>query len=112
MNTASFLTEVTYLDNKPNIQLILESEFSKEIRISFRKNQTMAEHQTKFPITVQVLQGRLDFGVPGKIMELAAGDMISLPGSIPHDLKAIEDSVVRLTLSKTDLVSRVEKVVA
>ena len=108
----SFSENLNFSDDKVVIKVILESSFSKEIRILFKKGQIMKEHKTAFPITVHILEGAIDFGVHGKVNLLKKGDIVSLNGNIPHDLTAKEDSVVRLTLSKLDKADRVEKVAA
>lgn len=69
------------------------------------------EHKTPFPIIVHVYKGEIDFGVDGTTVVLKEGDAITLAGAVPHDLKARQDSMVRLTLSKADRVERVEQVV-
>ena len=102
------LKGLEYNENRPRIDVLLESDFTKEIRITFRKDQIMKEHQTPFPIVVQVIEGAIDFGVEGTVQHLDRGDMIALSGSVPHDLKAKEESVVRLTLSKPDSSDRVK----
>ena len=89
---------------------MLESETAKEIRIVFRAGQIMKEHKTTFPITVEIFEGAIDFGVQGETHHLIKGDIVTLPPNIPHDLKAKNDSIVRLTLSKSDNVSRVKSV--
>lgn len=38
------------------------------------------------------------------------GDILTLEGGIPHDVKALDESIIRLTLSKQDAVARVEQV--
>lgn len=108
MKIASILQNLKFNENKPAVSLIMETDFSKEIRIVFRQGQCMDEHQAPFPITVQIVQGSIAFGVLGETHTLEAGDMIALSGQIPHDLKANSESVVRLTLSKNDHMRRVE----
>lgn len=71
----------------------------------------MKEHKTAFPIIVEIVDGLIDFGVEGKQHHFNKGDIISLEGDVPHDLKALEDSIVRLTLSKFDKTERVEAIV-
>jgi len=110
MEVASFNIDLQF-GEKVSTRVILESPFSKEIRILLKEGQVMKEHQTKFPIVVQVLEGEIDFGVEGEVHNFKSGHILALEGNIPHDLTAIKDSVVRLTLSKSDQVERVENVV-
>ena len=111
MKIESFTKQADFSDEKIVTKVILESSFTKEIRILLKKGQLMKEHQTAFPIIVHVLEGVIDFGVQGQIHRLEKGAVISLEGNIPHDLLAIENSVVRLTLSKLDKVARVNRVI-
>jgi quercetin dioxygenase-like cupin family protein len=111
MKTASLFQNLSFNDQKPAISVLLETDFTKEIRIAMRAGQMMKEHKTSFPIVVQVARGSIDFGVRGEKIALETGDMIALEGSVPHDLFAVEESVVRLTLSKSDDPDRVKKLV-
>lgn len=110
MKKASLLQDVSYNEDKPKVALLLESEFTKEIRITFLQNQIMKEHSTPYPIVVEIVEGKIDFGVNGTIHHLVKGDLVSLQGGVPHDLTAIEQSTVRLTLSKGDKSKRVSEV--
>lgn len=109
MTTASLQNEIEYQENKPAIRLILETDFTKEIRILFKKNQVMKEHKAPFPIVVHIVKGSIDFGVEGKTLLLKEGDLITLNANVPHDLTAKEESMVRLTLSKGDKSERVQE---
>ena len=111
MKTASLRNKKKYKENKVAVTVMMETETSKEIRILFRKGQTMKEHKAGFPITVEVHEGAIEFGVNGEKMNLNAGDLIALDANVPNDLLAQEDSIVRLTLSKLDSVDRVKKVI-
>jgi len=111
MNSANILKSVIYNDDKPAISILLETSTSKEIRIVFAKDQYMKEHQTPHPITVELVEGNLDFGVEGTVHNLVKGDILSLDGGVPHDLLAKSKCIVRLTLSKADTLQRVEDVI-
>ncbi len=111
MNSANILKDVSYGDNKPKISLLLETRTSKEIRIVFEKDQYMKEHQTPHPITVEMVEGNLDFGIEGTVHNLVKGDILSLEGGVPHDLLAKSRCIVRLSLSKADTLQRVEDVI-
>lgn len=111
MVSANILENLQYNETKPAIKVLFETESTKEVRILMKAGQVMAEHQTPYPITVAMIAGTLDFGVEGTIHSLVGGDMLNLPGAVPHDLKATSDSIVRLTLSKSDSIARVEGVI-
>jgi len=111
MKIESFNQQLDFNDNKIVTKVLLETSFSKEIRILLKKGQVMKEHKAPFPIIVHVLEGEINFGVNGEIHLLKTGDVITLTSNIPHDLEAQKDSIVRLTLSKKDTSERVENVV-
>ena len=110
MKTASIYQDLEFNDNKPAIKAILETDFTKEIRILMRENQEMKEHQTPFPIVVELLEGEIIFGVEGQNYEVKKGDLLTLSGGVPHNLIAKKESIIRLTLSKLDSSKRVEGV--
>ena len=110
MKTASLLKNLEYNDTKPAVQVLMDTDSSKEIRIAMKKGQVMKEHKTPYPIVVELFEGIISFGVNGEVHKIEKGDMLSLEGNIPHDLKAEEDSIVRLSLSKSDSAERVKGV--
>ncbi len=111
MKTASIVNDLIYNESKPAISVLMETENSKELRILMKKGQSMKEHQTPFPIVVEIFEGTIDFGVNEEKLHLKKGDLISLEGSIPHDLFCLSDSIIRLSLSKKDKLERVKNVV-
>ena len=110
IKTASFFTDLEFSDKSVVITPMLDSNFGKEIRIAFKEGQVMKEHKTKFPITVMTLRGSIEFSVGAEMFLLNEGDVIALEGDVMHELKATEESVVRLSLHKSDSVDRVKGV--
>lgn len=110
MEIKHFNEEIAFSD-KVTTKLILETPSTKEIRILLKEGLVMKEHKAPFPIIVHVLEGSIDFGVEGKKNRMEKGAIIALEKNVPHDLSANEDSIVRLTLSKSDNIERVEEVV-
>lgn len=110
MQHCSFLADVTYSDTQPVITPILVNDFTKEIRIVFCSGQSMKAHKTSFPITVMIVTGSIDFGVGEERYALTEGEVVALEPNVVHDLNALEDSIVRLSLHKGDSVARVSGV--
>ncbi|OIQ18094.1 MAG: cupin [Flavobacterium sp. MedPE-SWcel] len=111
MKTASINEGIEFSEKKPIIKVLFETSFTKEIRIAMQKGTLMREHKTSYPIVVEVVEGNIDFGVENETLNLKRGSLIALDGNVPHDLKAIEDSIIRLTLTKYDDTNRVNNVV-
>jgi len=107
---ASLLTNLSFDTQKPVISVLLETDNTKEIRIAMSVGNLMKKHQTPFPIVIEIFEGEIEFGVNDEILTLVKGDVVSLSGAIPHDLKAIKESIIRLTLTKHDKVERVQNV--
>ncbi|WP_430803614.1 MULTISPECIES: cupin domain-containing protein [unclassified Campylobacter] len=84
-----------------------EMNGTKEIRINLEKGAVMKEHQAPGAISVQILKGQIEFGVNQESIELNELDMITLDANVPHSLTALQNSIVRLSLSKNDDISRV-----
>ena len=96
--------------NGVTIAKLFGGPHSKEIRINLEKGAQMKEHKAPGAIMVQVLSGKVDFSVGNENVILGALDMITLEPNVMHALTALENSIVRLSLSKNDDVSRVFRV--
>lgn len=98
-DTASFYEDLHYEDGKkPAVKTMIKNDVAKEIRILFRDKQEMKEHAAPFPIIVHIMEGLIDFGVNGKRHLLKKGMMIQLPARVPHNLIALQESMVRLSV--------------
>jgi quercetin dioxygenase-like cupin family protein len=58
----------------------------------------IAEHQVAGEITVQCLEGRVEFSSNDVTRSLSAGELVYLPGASKHSLRAIENSSLLLTI--------------
>lgn len=112
MKIESFNDNLDFNDKKIVTKVLLETSFSKEIRILLKEGQAMKEHKAPFPIIVHIIEGEIDFGVEELTHPLVKGNIITLTANTPHDLLAKKDSIVRLTLSKLDKPERVEDVIS
>jgi quercetin dioxygenase-like cupin family protein len=56
-------------------------------------------HQAESPMTIQLLQGRIGFRIGGRDHELRAGQVLFFEPGEAHDIRALEESALLLTLS-------------
>lgn len=111
MELASLYKNLTYQDGQPAITVLLNSAAVKEVRIAFRAGQAMKAHKTAFPIVVELVDGLLDFSLDDETHRLEKGMMLSLEADVVHSLQAVADSIVRLSLHKSDRIERVQALV-
>ena len=63
-------------------------------RVVLRQGALVPEHQHENEQIATVLEGRLRFVVAGEEHILAAGESVALGPNVPHEVEALEDSVV------------------
>jgi quercetin dioxygenase-like cupin family protein len=56
-------------------------------------------HHAESPMTIQLLEGTLSFTVAGREHELKAGQLLFFGPGEAHDIRALEESALLLTLS-------------
>lgn len=87
--------ETQFGHSRENIQ----SEVSV-VLAAIKKGATLCGHEVDGPVTVQVLSGAIQLGVLGESRSLSSGTVIALDKGIPHDIQALQDSELLLTIAK------------
>lgn len=59
-------------------------------------------HHADSPLTIQLLEGRLTFRADGREHELRAGQALFFGPGDAHDIRALEESALLLTISLLD----------
>lgn len=112
MTVQSFVKDSDFASSGIQTKVITETAFSKEIRILLSKGSVMKDHKSPFPIVIYIVDGHIELGVEDKFYLMQSGDIIDLPAGAMHNLHAMENTIVRLTLSTADKVERVNQVIA
>lgn len=73
---------------------------SKVVLFAMDAGQELSEHRAPFMGTVQVLDGRLRFGIEGQEREMVANDWLVMPANAAHRLTALEPTRFLLVLFK------------
>ena len=92
--------ETTWADSDRNSITVFKSDIITIVLIGMRENAELKEHTAIGNITVQVLEGEINFVAEQQILSLAKGQMITLEANIPHSVTALKDSFFLLTLVK------------
>jgi quercetin dioxygenase-like cupin family protein len=81
---------VTYQDDSIVSKTIINKKSGTVTLFAFDKEQELSEHTAPFDAMVCVLDGTVDISIAGKPFRVGTGEMVIMPASIPHALKASE----------------------
>jgi quercetin dioxygenase-like cupin family protein len=90
--------ETPWKDSKRNAITVFKTNGLRIVLIALHKGSEMARHIADGIISVQVLEGQLQFNTDRQSLELNKGQMLALHERIPHSVKAIQESIFLLTL--------------
>ncbi len=77
---------------------LLKTENFEVLRLVLPAGKSISEHKAPGEITVQCLEGRIEFTSPTGTQTLQAGEMLYLNAREPHAVEAINDSSILLTI--------------
>lgn len=98
MEQTNVITSLAYSDETVAIEELFETEYAKEIGIAMQAHQVLLDHQSIYPLTLQVIDGLVKFSSDPACSILHKGDLMTLDAGMKHDLEAIENTLLRLTL--------------
>lgn len=98
----SLTAETVFAEHGVVSRTLFATSTTRVVLFAFAEGQTLSEHSTPRDVLVQMLSGRCEFTVSGKAHTLVAGDLLHLPPSAPHDVRALEKFSMLLTMSKAD----------
>lgn len=77
---------------------IVKTDQLQVFRYVLLKDKVFAEHRVPGAITVQCLEGVIEFTAAGRKQLLRTGQLVYLGEGTPHSLKGIEDSSILVTI--------------
>lgn len=81
---------------------LVKTDQLEVIRLVLPAGKEIAEHRAPGEITVQGLEGTVEFQAHGQTRTLQAGQMLHLASREPHAVKAVEDSSILVTILLKD----------
>ena len=65
---------------------------------AFDKDQKLSEHTAPYDAVVQILDGQALLTIGGERKDVSAGQIIIMPGNVPHSVAAVERFKMLLTM--------------
>ena len=99
--TSGQLVDVQPLGDKladTRTSALFKSDELELMRLVVPAGKSVPSHQVKGQITVQCLEGEVEFTAGGHAQLMKAGQLIYLAGGIDHGLKAVRDSSLLVTI--------------
>lgn len=91
--------ETSWKDGKRNAITVFKTNGLRIVLIALHEGSEMARHTADGIITVQVLEGQIQFNTDQQSVDLCKGQMLALHERIPHSVKAIQETTFLLTLT-------------
>lgn len=91
--------EPSWKNSDRNSITIFKSDTMRIVLIGLHKGAELKTHTANGIISVQALEGHIQFTAAPKTVELQKGQMLALHKGIPHSVIALEESSFLLTLA-------------
>jgi quercetin dioxygenase-like cupin family protein len=101
LKSHSLIDMVGYQKEAVVSKTIIEKKTGTVTLFAFDQGQGLSEHTAPFDALVQVLDGEVEIHISGNPFHLKQGDMIIMPASKPHALKAIKQFKMLLTMIRS-----------
>ena len=82
-----------------NARTLVKYDDLRVVLIALRASARMPEHKTEGRISVHLLSGHIQVKSAGRTFSLRPGGLLALDHGLPHDVEAIEDSALLLTIA-------------
>ena len=92
---------VAYQDGSVVSKTLIDKKTGTVTLFAFAQGQGLSEHTAPFDAMVCVLDGTADISIAGKPLRVGAGEMVIMPATVPHALKAKKRFKMMLTMIRS-----------
>ena len=82
-----------------NAKTLVKYDDFRIVLIALRANARMPDHRAEGRISVHTLRGHIRIRALQRTFDLPAGSLLALDRDLAHDVEALEDSVLLLTIA-------------
>jgi quercetin dioxygenase-like cupin family protein len=98
-DVAALQREPAWSDTGHNARTLIKYATLRVVLIAIRQGGRIPGHDTEGRITIHTVSGRVRVRAAGRVFDLAAGRLLALDRSVRHELEALADSAVLLTIA-------------
>jgi quercetin dioxygenase-like cupin family protein len=91
--------EEPWLRTGRNSKTLVKQPDFRIVLIALKMGGRVEEHKADARISIHALNGHVRLQLPDEIIDLPAGHLLALDRAVGHDLEAIEESAILLTIS-------------
>jgi quercetin dioxygenase-like cupin family protein len=104
LKAKSFKTSdlIDYQEKSVVSREIIKKETGTVTIFAFDKGEGLSEHTAPFDAMVQVIDGTAEIIISGNKNVVQKGEMIIMPGNVPHALNAVERFKMVLTMIRSN----------
>jgi quercetin dioxygenase-like cupin family protein len=77
---------------------LVKHDLFRIVLIALKQGSRMKEHQAEGVVSIHTLTGRIRLDVEGQPVELSAGSLLALERGVSHDVEALADSTLLLSV--------------
>ena len=93
------ISERTWAESERNAVTIFKSDTMRIVLIGLRKNAALKSHKTNGILSIQVLEGKIEFTAEHRCSQIGKGQIIALQENIIHSVIALTESFILLTIA-------------
>lgn len=82
----------------PGASVVHRDETTKIVAFEFDSGQELPDHAAFHPVLIQLLRGRVEFGLPDRTLELEPGQIVHLTPKLRHRVRALEPTTLLVTM--------------
>jgi len=82
-----------------NARTLVKYEDLRVVLIALQPDARLSEHQTEGRVSVHVISGHVQVRASGRTFNLRTGGLLTLDPAIRHDVTAIDESAILLTIA-------------
>ena len=93
---------IDYQENSVVSREIIRKETGTVTIFAFDMGEGLSEHTAPFDAIVQIVDGTAEINISGKKNVVKKGELIIMPGNIPHSLNAVKKFKMILTMIRSN----------